>query len=142
MSSAPSARMEGREGSKWKGCGGNVGRSTLPAYVRPMRLARVFLILVSIPFASERLLAQEAQGEHEHAPNELGMANSAVHFPREAVWSYGLHLHYLRTIDRSRFRLGAGFERIFDHHRHNTIGLVGGYALAHGLTFLISPGIT
>lgn len=86
-------------------------------------------------------LAQGDHEHHEHPPNELGVANSAVFFPGEEEWSYGLHLHFLRTIGHSRFRLGAGYERIFDVHKHNTVGVVAGYAPAHGWTVIVSPGI-
>lgn len=70
------------------------------------------------------------------------MANSAVFFPGEAAWSYGLHLHFMRTIGHSRFRLGAGYERIFDVHKHNTVGVVAGYTLVHGWSAMVSPGLT
>lgn len=105
-----------------------------------MRSIILFLLAMSlVPLSSA---AQEEHEHHEHPANELGVANSGVYFPGEEGASYGLHMHYLRALGHSRFRLGAGFERIFDQHKHNTVGVVAGYAVAHGLTFLISPGAT
>lgn len=79
---------------------------------------------------------------HEHPPSELGVANSGVAFSGETGLNYGLHFHYLRKFRGSEFRWGAGYERIFDGHKHNTVGVIAGYGLAHGWTVLISPGVT
>ena len=38
--------------------------------------------------------------------------------------------------------MGAGFERIFDEHGHNTFGLLACYRPVHNLSFILSPGIT
>jgi len=79
---------------------------------------------------------------HEHHKNEIGVANSPVFFIKEKVFSYGLHIHYIRNIKKSKFGLGAGFERIFDKHGHNIFGLVASYRPIEKLRLNISPGIT
>ena len=51
-------------------------------------------------------------------------------------------MHYIYNVPHTRFGLGIGYERIFDEHRHNTIGLVGSYRPVEELCFSFSPGIT
>ena len=79
---------------------------------------------------------------HDHHKNEIGIANAPVFFVKEKAFSYGLHLHYIRNIKESKFGLGAGFERIFDKHGHNTFGLVACYRPVDKLSLILSPGIT
>jgi hypothetical protein len=79
---------------------------------------------------------------HDHPKNEIGVANSPVYFVKEKAISYGLHLHYVRTISDSKFGIGLGYERIFDEHEHHTIGVVTSYRPIHGLSLNVSPGIT
>ena len=83
------------------------------------------LICVLTFFLSD-IQAQDTDHDlhHHHHKNEIGIANAPVYFVKEKAVSYGLHLHYVHTIANSRFGLGVGYERIFDEHRHNTIGLV------------------
>ena len=79
---------------------------------------------------------------HSEHKNEIGIANSPVYFVKAQEFSYGLHLHYVRNIGASKFGMGLGYERIFDAHGHNTIGLVLGYRPIHQLAFMVSPGVT
>ena len=79
---------------------------------------------------------------HDHHKNEIGIANAPVFFVKEKIFSYGVHLHYIRTIRKSKFGLGAGYERIFDAHGHNTFGLVTCYRPIDKLSLILSPGIT
>jgi hypothetical protein len=79
---------------------------------------------------------------HDHHKNELGVANAPVYFVKEKVLTYGLHLHYVRTILNSKFGIGLGYERIFDAHKHNTVGLLATYRPIDKLNVNISPGIT
>ena len=80
--------------------------------------------------------------EHHHHRNEIGIANAPVYFMKEESFSYGLHLHYIHTFHESKFGLGAGYERIFDEHGHNTFGLVLSYRAVDKLNFILSPGLT
>jgi len=80
--------------------------------------------------------------KHDHHKNEIGIANAPVFFVKEKTFSYGLHLHYIRNIKETKFGFGAGFERIFDEHGHNTFGLVACYRPVDKLSLILSPGIT
>ena len=91
--------------------------------------------------------AQEHQHDHSHDhahahKNEIGVANAPVFFVKEKIFSYGLHVHYVRTIRASKFGVGGGYERIFDAHGHNTFGVLGSYRPVERLSLILSPGIT
>ena len=79
---------------------------------------------------------------HDHHGHEIGIATSGVYFLKEKEFSLGLHIHYLYSIDESRFGLGAGYERIFDEHKHNTIGISWAYRPVDRLNLILSPGLT
>ena len=81
-------------------------------------------------------------GHHFHHKNEIGIANAPVYFVKEKSISYGLHLHYVRTLGESKFGLGLGFERIFDDHGHNTIGIVTAYRPIDQWCINLSPGVS
>lgn len=113
-----------------------------------MRIASCSLFLVLI-LGGQALMAQEHKAEddhqhhqHHHARNEIGLANNMVYLGEEGELAYGLHLHYLRNIGKSRFGVGLGYEQIFDDHLHRNVGIVGSYRILHGLFLNISPGIT
>jgi hypothetical protein len=74
--------------------------------------------------------------------NEFGIANSPVFIIKEKEFAYGLHLHYIRSLTETKFGLGVGYERIFDEHKHNTIGVILSYAPIEHLDLSLSPGIT
>ena len=76
--------------------------------------------------------------DHKH---EVGMANSAVYFFSEKTLNYGLHLHYTFHIPETRFRIGAGYERIFDEHRHNAAGINFIYEPVENLHLNLSPAV-
>lgn len=102
----------------------------------------LFAILCTGPAMAQEPAATPHAHGHDHRPNEIGVANSGVLFIGENAYSYGLHLHYIRTVRKSAFGVGLGFERIFDVHKHNTIGVVASYRVWNGLSLLLSPGIT
>ena len=107
-----------------------------------MRFKLLMLFLTTI-FASN-IIAQSTEDldNHEHHKNEIGVANSLVYFVQEKVFAYGLHMHYVRNITKSKLGLGLGYERIFDEHRHNTIGLVAAYRPIENLSVNVSPGLS
>ena len=80
-------------------------------------------------------------GSHEHHKNEIGISNAPVYFIKEKVFAYGLHVHYVHNIAESKFGIGLGYERIFDEHKHNTIGLEATYRPIEKLSFDLSPGV-
>lgn len=77
-----------------------------------------------------------------HDKNEIGIANSPVYFIKEDLFAYGLHLHYIRNISKTKFGIGLGYERIFDEHGHNTLGVVAAYKPMEALSVNFSPGLT
>ncbi|MHB8132270.1 MAG: hypothetical protein ACYDEX_25230 [Mobilitalea sp.] len=44
-------------------------------------------------------------------------------------------------MNETRFGIGIGYERIFDEHKHNTIGVILSYAPIDHLALSLSPGI-
>jgi len=74
--------------------------------------------------------------------NEIGIANSPVYLLKENEFAYSLHAHYIRGLKETRFGIGVGYERIFDEHNHNTIGVILSYAPLEHLALSLSPGIT
>ena len=79
---------------------------------------------------------------HEHHVYEIGIANAPVYFLKENVVAYGLHVHLIKKIAHTKFGIGVGYEKIFDEHKHNTIGLVVSYNPIDKLSLNASPGIT
>ena len=107
------------------------------------------LLIIPIIFSINSLFAQNNttdslhdHTEHSHHKNELGVAISPVYFVKEDLFSYGIHLHYSRNITNTKFAFGLGYERIFDDHKHNTVGFVASYRPIDKLSFNLSPGIT
>lgn len=101
------------------------------------------LFLIILASLSTNLYSQDKQEhnhEHEHL-TELGMANSLVYFVNEEEFAYGIHFHAVRSIPHTKFGIGLGYERIFDEHKHNTIGVVGAYNPNNNLHLAVSPGI-
>lgn len=86
--------------------------------------------------------AQEEHHNHDHHKYELGLANTSVYFVKEKEIAYGLHLHLIRNIKHSKFGFGIGYERIFDKHKHNTLGVIASYNPFGGLHISLSPGAT
>lgn len=109
-----------------------------------IRLLTTFTILsFTINTFSQVEKHSDEKGEHHvHHKNEIGIANSPVYFVKEKVFSYSLHIHYIRYISDSKFGIGLSYERIFDEHKHSTYGIVGTYSPIERLSFNISPGLT
>ena len=82
------------------------------------------------------------EDHHNHHRNEIGIANALVYFVKEEVFAYGLHIHYVYNLAETKFGIGLGFERIFDQHKHNTLGIVGSFRPIDKLSIILSPGIT
>ena len=87
---------------------------------------KAFLVILLVVFTTH-LYGQEEHHNHDHHKFEFGLANSSVYFVKEKEFAYGLHMHLVRNIEHTKFGFGLGYERIFDKHKHNTIGLVTSY---------------
>jgi len=98
------------------------------------------VLVVVILFVGLLGYAQDIE-EHHHPKNEIGMANSIVHFIGDNKGNYGIHFHYVRKIKKTNFGMGLSYERIFDIHKHSTFGIVFNYTVFEGLNLSISPGL-
>lgn len=78
---------------------------------------------------------------HDHHNNEISIANSFVTYLQGDETAYGLHVHYVRNLSDSPFGVGMSYERIFDEHKHNTIGIVASYRPVERFALSLSPGI-
>ena len=105
-----------------------------------MKYCYLFLLIL----IGQNLFAQDVEEieHHHHHHNEIGIANAPVYFVNEKELAYGLHIHVVRTINHTRFGIGLGYERIFDEHKHHTLGIVGSYRPIEKVTINVSPGIT
>lgn len=106
------------------------------------------ILLIAFFFGISNLFAQvevhtEDHSHHNHHGhlNEIAVANSLVYFLGEKQSAYGLHFHYVRNFKTSNFGVGLGYERIFDEHKHNTIGVLLNYRFFEKLNFSVSPGM-
>ncbi len=80
------------------------------------------------------------EDEHHHG-HEIGASITPVYFANEAELSISTHLHYVYNFEHTKLGLGVGYERVFDEHKHNFIGVELNYRPVHRLTFSLSPGV-
>ncbi|MEE4177111.1 MAG: hypothetical protein V2I46_06330 [Bacteroides sp.] len=99
------------------------------------------LAVIAFGIISTTVYSQEENHNHDHHKYELGLANSLVYFAGEKEFAYGLHIHLVRNINHSKFGLGLAYERIFDEHKHNSIGVVASYNPLKSWHINIAPGI-
>lgn len=107
---------------------------------RKIKLYALLLIVSGI--FSTSVYSQEINHNHDHHKHEFGVANSMVFLAKEKEIAYGLHLHLVRNIEHSKFGFGIAYERIFDEHKHNTIGIVGSYNPFKLLHISLTPGVS
>lgn len=103
---------------------------------------KLFLVLI-FGLITTSIYSQEKKHihDHDHHKYELGLANSIVYFAGEKEYAYGFHLHMVRNIIHSKFGYGISYERIFDEHKHNTIGVIGSWNPIPPLHISIAPGV-
>ena len=109
-----------------------------------IRITLRYLLTFSILIIRLSLIAQNPEvheHHHTHPKNEFGIAYSPYYFVKEKEFTHGIHLHFDRTIRDSKFALGIGYERLFDEHIHNFIGIAGSYRLVDEFIISLSPGI-
>lgn len=81
--------------------------------------------------------------EHQHPEVEFGVSNGVVYNFTEKEAAYGIHLHVIKTINKSdKFGLGFGYEAIFDDHRHNAVSFIIAYRPIDQFSLNLSPGIS
>lgn len=121
-----------------------------------MNVAKYTAILICFFLTSTFLNAQSADSTHQHDDDhnhaiddhhtdhhrhEIGVGNVPVYSINEKEISYGLHLHYTYNIPTTKLGLGLGYERIFDEHRHNSLGVIFSYRPIEKINFSLVPGI-
>ena len=102
----------------------------------------ISLAILLVTFGSRAQDEEHHLPHHDHHRNEIGLALAPVYFVKEKELSFGLHMHYLYNFVHTKFGLGLGYERIFDEHKLNTVGIVGSYRPFNGYSINVSPGIT
>ncbi len=104
----------------------------------------IFLSILLLVITSSNVLAQIQKSvvSHKHPKNEVGVAISPAYFVKEDVFTFSMHLHYIRTISETKFGIGASFERIIFAPKHSTYGIVFAYRPIESLSFIVSPGVT
>ncbi|MCF6350462.1 MAG: hypothetical protein L3J23_05455 [Flavobacteriaceae bacterium] len=104
---------------------------------------RILFLLIFLT-TSSKILGQTVKGvdTHEHNKNEIGVSISPAYFVNEEVWTFAMHIHYTRIIPKTKFGIGASFERIVLDPKHSTFGLVFAYYPIEKLSFALSPGLT
>ncbi len=107
--------------------------------MKPTILMALLTLLVTGLYAQVEHLHEDH--EHHDHKNEIALSNGPAWFLHEKELAFGVHFHYLRSIHDSRFSMGIAYERIFDDHGHNTIGLASNYRITEYLNFSISPGV-
>ncbi|MDB4334996.1 hypothetical protein OAA06_01415 [bacterium] len=102
-----------------------------------------YTLLIAFLLINTFAFAQEEEEEHHHHCHkyELGVANAIAITPEEGEAAYALHLHIIRHFEHTKFGVGLGYEKVFDEHKHNSIGVVGTYNPIGKLNFSLSPGI-
>jgi hypothetical protein len=107
-------------------------------------MAKYIFILFIVLFVHLANAQQNHEHEHEHKhhhTHEVGVSVAPVYFTNEAAFSIATHLHYVYNFPHTKFGVGVGYERIFDEHKHNFIGVELNYRPVHRLTLNISPGL-
>ena len=104
---------------------------------------KYFFYILLLFFWQNMFGQNNEQIEHLHKHhNEIGVANGPIYFINEKEFSYGIHIHFIHSLDETKYGVGVGYERIFDKHKHNTITVVGSYRPIDKLSINLSPGIT
>ena len=98
------------------------------------------IIVVIFTFINTNPLFSEEHSHNCHT-HEIGVAIVSSYFLNDEISSYGWHLHYLKSVDKTDFSIGIGYERILGEHSHNTLGFVFNYKPIENLSFNLMPGI-
>jgi hypothetical protein len=103
---------------------------------------KILILIVGLLVTINACSQNNVEHDHEHHHgNEIGLSVSPVYFINAEEISLAAHLHYVYNFPHTKFGLGFGYERVFDDHKHNFIGIEGNYRPINKLTLNISPGI-
>ena len=105
-------------------------------------IAGLFISIISFAQEHEHDHNEHHDHEEEHRHvHEIGISAGPVYFFNAGEFSFASHFHYVYNFPDSKFGLGIGYERIFDEHQHNFVGLEFNYRVIHPLTLSLSPGV-
>jgi hypothetical protein len=82
---------------------------------------------------------QNNKHDHFHT-NEIGVSIAPTAYLQENTIALGTHAHYVHRLGESRFGIGAGFEAVFDSHKHKTLSAVFQYSPSYMTHICVSPG--
>lgn len=110
------------------------------------RITAAALLAVCLSVVPAAAQAGEAEPHHAHHGHdggslEIGLSNSFVYDLGEGEGAYGVHMHSTYIFDESPFALGLGYEVIFGHHLHQSLGLVGCYRPLDSMALCVIPGV-
>lgn len=115
------------------------------------RFTLIVFICANACLVPLNLQAQEDVHKHDHDPvegdahhhhNEISVAAGLVPLIAEDELTWGIHLHYIRGIDKKgKVGVGIGLETIIDEHKHYTVSAVLHYRIVKGLIFSLAPGL-
>ena len=109
---------------------------------RNILLIYLFSLLATSVLAQEEGHDQDHEHDHQHSHvHEIGVSLAPVYFTGEKEFSVATHLHYVYNFPHTKWGVGLGYERIFDEHKHNFIGLELNYRPVHRLSLNVSPGV-
>jgi len=105
---------------------------------------QLYVISILLLYASTGFSqVHEHSHDHKHHHNhEIGISLAPVYFFNESELNAAAHLHYVYNFPHKDWGIGIGYERIFDEHKHNFIGLEVNYRPIHQLTLNLSPGLS
>lgn len=105
--------------------------------IKQFLLFSLFVLFAKFITAQEH---EEHDHEHHHV-HEIGVSVSTVYFTKTKQFSPATHFHYVYNFPHTKIGLGMGYERIYDEHKHNFIGIEFNYRPVHRLTLNLSPGV-
>jgi len=73
---------------------------------------------------------------------EYGLSVAPTYFVHDEEWGVSVHVHSTWMLPHTAFGIGIGYERIFDDHGHNTLGVLFSYRPFNDFSLVVSPGIT
>jgi len=85
-------------------------------------------------------LGKNNNHDHFHT-NELGISIAPTAYLQENTIALGTHAHYIHRLGESRLGIGAGFEAVFDSHKHKTLSAVFQYSPGLRTHISIAPGV-
>ena len=108
----------------------------------------LFFLLSQVSSAQTTMSVEHEEDEHEDGhhdhfhTNEIGISFAPVYYwnKKDSPIYFGLHSHYVRRLGESRFGIGAGYEYIFDEHKHQTFSAVFQFSPTYRFHLVAAPG--